>query len=409
MPISQFREMLGQFKVKFIVFLALFLAFLLLSIIFSGQGALFASEPIFSKSTAATNEWTSVKSEPVQVQATGQPRPDALSPRFNLSEVAFQVFLPVILKPQIFTDEGVLVGRVLTAPGTGYGQGAAAQVTLTPPLPTVSPGATVSTPVPTPLPGSPTFTPTPKVTLTPTPTNTPTPILIPDGDFEGGGDQSKSLWDTFSLRDHRVIFDASAFSGPPVLPIVPTSGDAAAWLGGDDSEITYVQITYTIPQSHPFIAHRYFIYSPDPVCATNLFSDFTVATQFLHATALTLNNLQSDVGGLVITGATRQAVYVIDLCTAEATSNWGTIVYDTGAFAGEFVLIQFKTIGDSQVSSSFFIDDVVVKRDFSPFFTLNSSAFSLNSLIGEPLSPTIELVKPTLIIETTPAKTGLQK
>ena len=99
----------------------------------------------------------------------------------------FQIYLPLIYKPSLrFGPDGTGLLEALVVPGLGSANRdeVVIQVSLTPPNPTITPGANTSTPVPTPLPGSPTFTPTPKITLTPTATPSATPQLISNGDFE---------------------------------------------------------------------------------------------------------------------------------------------------------------------------------------------------------------------------------
>ena len=394
MPANQFRDMFGKLNLKLIFITTLFIVFIAGSALISRQPTSFAAEPRFSKSTAATNEWTAVKSGPISIQATAQPAANVVAQQ----QQTFRVFLPVIYQPRIYTPDGILLIKAYKLPPLALRPEAVVQATLTPPNPTPPPGSTPVTPVATPLPGEPTFTVTPKASLTPTPTNTPTPVTIPQGDFEdleGTGGR----WRTFSLRGHRIIFDSSVDDNLPELPINPTSGDAAVWLGGDDSELSYIEGLVAIPNSHPYLAHRYYIYSPDPVCATDLFSDNTVATQFRFATAGSLDNLQSDVGGLIVTSDGDVAVYVLDLCTSEATGGWGTIVYDTSFFAGRFVTIQLKTIGDSQVSSSFFIDDLVLTHEFVPFFRPAASQSEVTSFEGNTLPPTVDVIKPIIITD----------
>jgi hypothetical protein len=396
MPTARISQILGQFNLKYVILSLVFAAFLILSGVFTG----FASEPPnFSKASSPTTIWSSAKVAPLVT-------PHAVQVA-QLQQADFQLFLPLIIKqtPLRFGPDGLgLLDAILLAPSASANREVvAAQVTLTPPNPTVTPGgASTSTPVPTPLPGSPTFTATPKLTVTPTASPTPTPELIPNGDFEDGEDG----WTTFSLRDHRIIFDEGN-DELPELPISPTSGDWAVWLGGDDSELSYIQRTIFLPANKPVIAHRYYIHSVDPVCASDLFSDFTVATQFRDGNENTLNNLQSDVGGLIISDGNTTATYVIDLCARMGTNGWGTIIYDTRFFGGKVVSIRFKTISDSQATSSLFIDDIIIQSDF---LGLNPPAPTLNG--PEPLlleegeaPPGATVVEPDLVIETkgTPA------
>lgn len=403
MPTNRQSSILGKLNLKYVALSLIFALFLLLSGVFTG----FASEPPnFSKSSSPTQVWSSAKVDPVITPQAVQAEANQVT---ALDIGDFQIYLPLIYKPSLrFGPDGTGLLEALVVPGFGSANRdeVVIQVSLTPPNPTITPGANTSTPVPTPLPGSPTFTPTPKITLTPTATPSATPQLISNGDFEDGEDG----WVTFSLRDHRIIFDAGD-DELPELPIAPTSGAWAVWLGGDDSELSFIQRNIFLPADKPFIAHRYYVYSVDPVCASNLFSDFTVATQFRFGDATTLNNLQSDVGGLIISDGNTTATYVLDLCAETATSGWGTIVYDTSAFGGRVVNIQFKTISDSQATSGFFIDDIVVKGDFTTVFrpAASSNTLWLEATVA-PDEP-IQVVTPTTLIENkaAPAAPDLQK
>ena len=358
-------------NIKYLSLVILLAMLLLLSRVLTGQAAS-SSEQVtdFSKNIvqAGTPTPQGAKVEPTptdHLPATSEIKSPVdsgivLAETVEVSTQTF-IFLPIILKSQVYkyTPEGLMLIEAFRLPPEAKGVDSA-QVTITPPIPTGVP------PVDTPGPGTPTYTPTPKLTLTPTPTQTPTPQLIPDGDLEGGGDQSASGWRTFSLQGHRVIFDNNVNTGPPVLPIAPFSGSAAAWLGGDDSEISFIEREVVIPFGSPFLSAKYYIHSTDPTCASTLFSDFTVATQFHFANANSLNNLQSDVGGLIITDGVTTGVATLDLCGPTQTNGWATIVYDTRFFAGRVSTIQFKTVSDFQLTSSLFIDDVSFQGGFIP-------------------------------------------
>ncbi len=300
------------------------------------------------------------------------------------------VFLPTILKPPDYkyTPEGIMMLVAYILPPSlqsNLQESVSAQVTLTPPNPTLDPGVT---PVPTTGPGTPTYTPSPKATLTPTATSTPEFGLIPDGDFEN----DPTSWRTFSLKGYPIIFDDNSNSLPE-SPYPAFSDSHLVWLGGDDSELSYIEKEVFIEPGRPFLTHKFAIYSVDPVCASDLFSDFTVATQFESGSASTLNNLQSDVGGLILyQNGVPIAVYALDLCAEETAGAWSEIVYNTAPFVGRTVTIRFKTIGDSQATSGFFIDDVGLRGDipsnFIPFLK----------------APNSSLVEPTFLATTEPNK-----
>jgi hypothetical protein len=359
MPNRHIRQILGSLNKKYFVLSLSFMAFLLISTTFTSYAASSAAESQALLQTP-TNAWVAVN-----VTVTPEPLFTPLSSQTN--DGPYFVFLPIIVKSPVYryTPEGIMVlWAIVSPPGPSNNSHAVSQVTITPPNPTLDPNVT---PVDTPGPGSPTFTPTPKITVTPTGTATPLARLIPDGDFEGGGDQSQSLWSRFSLQGHRVIFDNDIDDDLPELPIAPFSKSAAAWLGGDDSELSYVETSFFLPAELPFLTNKYYIHSVDPACAHELFSDFTVETQFRFANPDSLNNLQSDVGGLIITDGSLVGVFALDLCAPEQTTGWGSIVYNTFPFRGKGVTIRFQSVSDFQLTSSLFIDDVEIRGDFIPF------------------------------------------
>jgi len=369
MPVNRFYHALSKLNVKYFVLAIPFVIFFLFSTVFSGYAAPISSEAsnfskLNAKLEASTNQLGVLKSTPAGSQSTSKIASTAV-PHTMMSQTSMLsstlIFLPVIFKGPAYqySPDGFLLIPVLYWAPPAQSAAVNTLVTLTPPLPTVSPGAT---PVPTTGPGTPTHTPTPKASLTPTPTNTPAPVLISNGDFEAGDDG----WREFSLRGHDLFFDKNN-DALPKLPISPVSGNWAVWLGGDDSELSYIEREVRVPFDRPFLTHKYYIQSYDPICATDLFSDFTVRTQFIFATASTLNSLQSDVGGLIIlvNGNVGGVVFQpFDLCSSKQTGGWGTVVYDTSFYRGQVVTIRFKTIGDSQATSSWFIDDVGFRADF---------------------------------------------
>lgn len=376
------RSALEILNIKYFVLLIPFVIFLLLSSVFTGYAAPIQSEVDFVEVEEA-NSASLAQSTPDEVfynsrvgqtgaatetlYTSGAISVEQISPNENFDHF---IFLPMIFKSPVYeyTPEGIMLLVAYFSPFLSQ-QSVSAQVTLTPPNPTLDPNVT---PVPTTGPGTPTYTPSPKATLTPTATSTPEFGLIPDGDFEN----DPTSWRRFSLKGYPIIFDDNS-SSLPESPYSAFSDSHLVWLGGDDSELSYIEKEVFIEPGRPFLTHKYAIYSVDPICASNLFSVRTVATQFESGTGDTLNNLQSDVGGLIIRARNpdETAVYVLDLCAGNTVGAWGEVVYNTAPFVGRTVTIQFKTLGDSQATSGFFIDDVGLRGDIPSDFIPRSPTY----------------------------------
>ena len=93
--------------------------------------------------------------------------------------------------------------------------------------------------------------PTPTATvLPPSPTATtapPTPVALPNGNFE----QGRTIWQEFSTHGWPLIVHEGPNSTD--LPIPAHSGVWAAWLGGDDDEVAYIQQAVTVPAAAPYL------------------------------------------------------------------------------------------------------------------------------------------------------------
>ena len=175
-----------------------------------------------------------------------------------------------------------------------------------------SPGGT---PAPTP-------TPTPILGGTPSPTPTPTPISgggIANGDFESG----PSDWTEFSQQGWPIILT------PPDLIVTPHSGIWAAWLGGDNNEIAYIEQQVTVPAGSPYLAYWHWIDSED-------FCGY-------------------DFGGVLVNGT---VVDGYDLCSSENTGGWVKYVVDLSAYQGQSVALQIRAETDPSGNSNLFVDDV---------------------------------------------------
>ena len=316
------HQLIKKLNIRYFILITLAAGFLVLSAVFTGYAAPLTTPPAFVGSKTPTGPWTVV--QPAS-SATPEPISSTTAPSLVNNDGPFFIYLPIIVKPQYtITAEGIALISAITVAQQAPDQNIFVDPTA--PNPTITGSPAPGTP------GTP-GTGTPKTTVTPTATPTLGPILIPDGDIEGGGDQSQSRWTRFSLKGHRVIFDNDVDSGPPRLPVSPSSGGAMVWLGGDDNELSFVQTTFFLPAERPFLFHYADIRSEDPICAKDLFSNGTVAEQLRLATGNTVNNLQSDVAGLIITAdGLPSGVATLDLCAARAGQF--TVVYNTNGYAG---------------------------------------------------------------------------
>ena len=138
-----------------------------------------------------------------------------------------------------------------------------------------------------------------------------------NSDFESGS----TGWAEYSLLNYALI--TSSF------PVTAHSGIYAAWLGGADSAIDYIEQQVTIPASAPYLVYWQWISSED-VCGY-------------------------DYGGVLLNGS---VVDVYDLCSSTNTGGWVTHSVDLSAYAGQSVMLQIRIETDSSNISNLYIDDV---------------------------------------------------
>ena len=151
-----------------------------------------------------------------------------------------------------------------------------------------------------------------------TTTSSISPGII-NGDFESG----TIGWTEYSSHGWAVI--VTSFPGG----VTAHSGSYAAWLGGDFSDISYVQQPVTISASAPYLVYWHWIASED-ICGF-------------------------DFAGVVVNGI---VVDVYDLCSTANTNGWVKHSVNLGAYAGQSVLLQIRGETDSSLNSNLFVDDV---------------------------------------------------
>lgn len=148
----------------------------------------------------------------------------------------------------------------------------------------------------------------------------PSPLV--NAGFESG----PTGWTEFSGQGWDLILSSSNF--PP--GVAPHGGSWAAWLGGSDDEISFVQQAVTIPTATPYLAYWHWIASED-VCGY-------------------------DFGMVVVNGI--QVVNLYDLCQSANTGGWVKHVVNLNAYKGQTVLVQIRVETDASVNSNLFVDDV---------------------------------------------------
>ena len=221
------------------------------------------------------------------------------------------------------------------------------------PLPTDTPTATptnTATPTPTNTPtpthtATPTLVPTGSPTIVPTvPTATPTagPLFLPlisrfivtpaptvapvlplqNGDFEAG---ANAAWKQITLQGQPLILSTSN-------QVVTHAGSWAGWLGGDNNEVAVLEQMVTIPANVTTLSYWFRMKSDEDDCIY-------------------------DYGGVVVDG---QIVDQVALCKPQTQEFFQRRTVDLSAFAGKTVRLQLRAETDSNLTSSFYVDDVTL-------------------------------------------------
>ncbi len=188
-----------------------------------------------------------------------------------------------------------------------------------PPPPSMTPTSPSSSPTP------PSSSPTPTATATTLmPTSTPTATAttqsgaIINGNFEAGRGVG---WIETSTNGWELVVNT--------LPLAPPSGAWAAWLGGDDNELSVIGQQVTIPAGQPILGYYHAIGSLD-ACG----NDFAIV------------------------GVNGSPVRQYNLCQSTGTGDWVWQTFDLSAFAGQSVLLEFVVMTNSSASSSWLLDDI---------------------------------------------------
>lgn len=161
-----------------------------------------------------------------------------------------------------------------------------------------------------------------------------------NGDFENG----PIGWVEYSTHGWSLIMNSDS------LPVAPHSGNWAAWLGGDNDEVSYISQQVRVPTSQSYLTYWHWIASDETGC-------------------------NWDYGKVVVN---ETIVDEYGLCSSTSTGGWVPHSVNLGAYIGQLVSIQIRAETDSSVNSNLFIDDV----SFSPaplLYSRQVSSISDNS------------------------------
>jgi len=170
----------------------------------------------------------------------------------------------------------------------------------------------------------------------------PPAAALVNGDFESGPGVG---WEEYSSQGWALILSESN------LPIAAHGGSWAAWLGGDNDEISIIRQVVTVPPSAPYLTYWHWIDSGD-LCGY-------------------------DFGGVIINDTTIVDVY--DLCGSTDTGGWVKHSVNLSAYAGQTVPLQIRAETDVSAVSNLFVDDVSFQssaafaRDGAPLLELGAT------------------------------------
>jgi hypothetical protein len=151
--------------------------------------------------------------------------------------------------------------------------------------------------------------------------------ILRNGDFESGRDGS---WSETSTNGFKLVLSPS-----DGLAIAPHSGSWAAWLGGNNYEISVLSQRVTIPTDADALRYWYWI-----------------GSQELCLYASPYDKSEVLLGGQVLKSHV--------LCQGANTGGWRQEVLDLTGFRGQTQDLVFKTTTDYSNNSNFFLDDVVL-------------------------------------------------
>lgn len=145
------------------------------------------------------------------------------------------------------------------------------------------------------------------------------------GIVNGGFESGLAGWTEYSFREWPLI------NHKDDLPVLPHSGDWAAWLGGDNNEVAYISQTVTLPAGNISLTFWEKIDSED-------YCGFDFAW-------VSINNID---------------ISTINLCQDDNTVGWVKRTIGLSAYAGQTVSLQIRVKTDESLISNYFVDDVAL-------------------------------------------------
>jgi serine protease len=160
---------------------------------------------------------------------------------------------------------------------------------------------------------------------------------LENGDFEA----QQAGWTEFSTYDYDLIVHKN------YLPVMPHSGDWAAWLGWGYGEISSIEQAVTITADEPHLTYWHWIDSDDYVCG----NDYAV---------------------VIVNGSVVADLY--STCVASNSYGWVRRSTDLSAWAGQTVTVQIRLESDGDKDSdpspghrsNLYVDDVAFSATAVP-------------------------------------------
>jgi len=152
-----------------------------------------------------------------------------------------------------------------------------------------------------------------------------TPLV--NGNFEQGRNVG---WVEYSTHGWYLVLNKSNLNAPP------HGGSWAAWLGGDDNDLSEIYQTNISITSPTRLRLWYWIGSQD--------------------------SCGNDYGYVVFNSVT---VYTWDLCSANNTGGWEALDLDLSAYSGQTASLIIAVMTNSTLNSNLFIDDVSLYSTFA--------------------------------------------
>jgi hypothetical protein len=149
-----------------------------------------------------------------------------------------------------------------------------------------------------------------------------------NGKFESG----PTVWTEFSLQGWPIILDS------PNLPVPPHGGNWAAWLGGDDDEIAYIQQQVTVQVGAPYLAYWQWVDSID-LCGFD--------RAYIRVNGTNVDQYR--------------------LCFYDNSGGWLKRVVNLSSYQGQTVTLEIRLETDFENYTSMFVDDVAFQSTPSIF------------------------------------------